>query len=184
MDFTELYALVAGSIFCLLWLVQVISKLLHLMSVTVQLLRRYVIYPHLIRRHTAIGPLTKSRFVLLVVVVGINAFFCAFKVSTTADLEVRIGSVALVNLIPLYLGIHHGFIADLLGLRIQFFRFLHTLAAMICLGQVVAHAIVVRMNSGSSFAEENQLYGWIVSYPLQTEASSDVGVRHLSCLEQ
>lgn len=168
MDLSTLYALVAGSIFVLLWLVQVISKSIRFLSVTVQILRRHIVYPHLIRRYTITGPLTRSRFSLVMVVVGVNAFFCVFRASTTAEIGVRTGDMALVNLIPLYLGIHHSFVADLLGLRLQFYQFLHASAATVCIVQAAVHAIVEgRRSHKLSFVDDKQLYGWIVSYNLR-----------------
>lgn len=165
MEPSTAYALVAGGCFGLLSLVQFVIRLFDLLYTLFQDLKRYIIYPFLIRRHHLIGPLTRARFCLLVIFIIINAFFCAFKVSSLTEVGVRTGDMALINLIPLFFGLHQSFVADLLGLRLQFFRFLHRSAALMCIAQATVHSIAeIRSRWAFSFRGQVQLYGLIVGH--------------------
>lgn len=164
MEYSNTYALVAGGCFGLFLLIQIYFRLFELLRAPIQHLKRYIVYPYLVRRHRMVGPLTRGRFCLVVLFVAVNAFFCAFKASSLAEAGIRIGDIALVNMIPLYFGIHQSFVADLLGLRLYSYRFLHALIALACVLQVMIHSIMeIRVHKSSAFGDENQLYGTIVS---------------------
>ena len=84
MELSIVYALVAGGFFGILSLVQIVQKLFDLLNTPLQVLKRYIIYPYLIRRHHVVGPLTRARCCLIVIFFVVNVFCCALKASSKA----------------------------------------------------------------------------------------------------
>ena len=52
-------------------------------------------------------------------------FYIFFQVSDLADAGKRAGTLLLINMIPLYAGLHLSFVADLLGVSVRIYICFH-----------------------------------------------------------
>ena len=166
MDPSLIYTAVVCSILFLLLAKQVAYWMISILDKPAGFVRQRLIYAYLIHRHRILGPLTRGRFCFIILVISINIFFSTFRAISPERSGIRTGRMALVNLIPLYLGLHNSYIADLLGLDLSFFRFLHFLAAVMCTVSGIVHSVIeVRASQGALLKERTRLYGMIVGCP-------------------
>ncbi len=77
----------------------------------------------------------------------------------------RAGTLSLINLIPLYSGLHLSFLADMLGLSVRTYTKLHG-SIGVTSGALAAFHIGVALagSKHASFNSESRLYGLIVSW--------------------
>ena len=96
-------------------------------------------------------------------------------VSSIATAGVQAGNLSLINLIPLFLGPHLSFLADILGVSLSTFRRIHRSAGLMSLGLVLFHALVI-VTSSTAFTLSNakNLSAVVVS----TQISLDLLVVH------
>lgn len=145
-------------------MVQFITRLVDLLQSPLSLLRRYVVYLYFIRHHRLLGPLSGRRFYIIVIVTIINIFFCAFKVTSVTEARVRTGKMAAINLIPLFFGFHTAFATNILGIRIDLYRFLHVLVSIIYTAHTSIHSVIgIKIAPGSLFKDRVQIYGITVN---------------------
>ena len=150
MDITQGYAVALGGVLATLALASLLptkslSSFSYLPPIARPPLRRavrYLIYPYVLRRHQFLGPWTWADVMVQLVYITGNAFCVGFR-SSFAEAGLRSGSLSLINLIPLYLGPHLGFLADLLGLSLSTFRRVHRSAGLLSSCLVLFHALAV-----------------------------------------
>jgi hypothetical protein len=179
MDITLGYAIALGGVLIVLFLVnQPVKPLKPYFNRAL----RYLMYPHVIRRHRLLGPWTRADIILQLIYLGINAFCLGFWVDITKA-GLRAGTLSLINLIPLFLGQHMSFIADILGISLATFRYLHRSAALMSSGLVIFHilSVITRVAfilrgtkniSGAAVSTSLSFY----SSPLTSQAGISLGV--------
>lgn len=150
MDPTLAYAIALGGVFVALILV----NLLHLQHLTflaylptsarasVHRWWRYSVYPYLVHRRGLLPPFTLVDLLIQLIYIAGNSFSLAYG-STIENAGLRAGTLSLINLVPLYLGPHLGFAADLLGLSLRAFRYIHRSAGLMSSGLALFHSVVV-----------------------------------------
>ena len=163
MDVTQFYAIVAGGIISLLLIIRVVIRAMHFLQPWSTLLLRHVLYPFLLKRHRFVGPWTRAKVFLQLSYLTVNIFCNTFGVSTVKEAGTRAGILSLINLVPVYLGIHLSFLGDLFGISLPAYHFVHgsTGAMSVMLG--LFHVIVnVAGNTSLSYGVSGQLFGLIV----------------------
>jgi len=77
-------------------------------------------------------------------------------------------NLALINMMPLYLGPHLSFLADLFGISLKSFRIVHRSAGVMSFVLMLLHIFVViaRGIGGFSLRVPENLYGVVVSLPI------------------
>ena len=164
MDVTKVYSIIAGGVFGAL----VVLHWLLRMWQNVQTLSiwgfRHFLYPFLLARRRFIGPWTRAGFLLRLLYVFFNAFCGSFGVTSLAQAATRAGTLSLVNMIPLYFGLHLGFIADLLGLSLKDFCSIHGASAVMSAILGILHGVLNSVSGQESRIDRGkQIYGLIVS---------------------
>jgi hypothetical protein len=148
MDITLGYAIAVGGVLIILALFNhlgLLSWLLDLVSWARPFCNqafRYLAYPYLVRRHRFWGPWTLGDLIIQLVYIGSNSFCLGFR-ANIAQAGLRAGTLSVVNLIPLFLGPHLSFLADILGVSLNTFRYMHRSAALMSSGLVLFHALTV-----------------------------------------
>lgn len=72
----------------------------------------------------------------------------------------------MVNMTPLYLGMHHSSIADWLGLSLARFRLLHREMAMMTMLMSLIHSIVMTTSASTfTWTDSTQVHGVAVRRP-------------------
>ena len=145
MEITLGYAIALGGVLIALVLVNLLPPLPYFALFAPPLLHqafRYLTYPYLLRRHRFLGPWTHADVIIQLVYIVSNSFCLGFR-SSIAKAGLRAGSLSLINLIPLFLGPHLGFLADILGVSLSTFRHIHRSAGLMSSGLVLFHALTV-----------------------------------------
>ena len=145
MEITLGYAIGLGSVLITLAFINLLSSFPYSTSFAPHFLRqafRYLTYPYLVRRHRFLGPWTRADVIIQLAYITSNSFCLGFR-SSIAKAGLRAGSLSLINLIPLFLGPHLGFLADILGVSLSTFRHLHRSAGLMSSGLVLFHALIV-----------------------------------------
>jgi hypothetical protein len=111
---------------------------------------RYFTYPYIVRRHRLWGPWTLGDLVIQLVYIGSNSFCLGFR-ANIVKAGLRAGTLSVVNFIPLFLGPHLSFLADILGVSLRTFRHIHRSAALMSSGLVLFH-VLTAIISRTAFA--------------------------------
>lgn len=111
---------------------------------------RYLVYPYLLRRHRFLGPWTTIDALTQAVYIASNFFCIGFRVSDIAQAGARAGSLSLINLFPLFLGLHLGFLTDILRVSLSTVRQIHRYSRLVACTLMAFHMAVI-LSSGTSF---------------------------------
>jgi hypothetical protein len=102
---------------------------------------RHLIYPYLVRRHRFLPPFTLADLLAQLTYIAGNCFCLAYG-SSIENAGLRAGTLSLINLIPLFFSPYLGLAADVLGLSLRAFRYVHRSAALMSSGLALFHAAV------------------------------------------
>jgi hypothetical protein len=150
MEITLAYAIALGGVLLTPSLVNLLPWLLYLTFSTPPFLQqtlRYLKYAYLVPRHQFLGPWTFADILLQVIYIASNSFCVGFRVSDIAKAGVRAGNLSLINMIPLFLGPHLGFLADILGITLSAFRLMHRSAGVMSCSLVLFHVLAMLVSS-------------------------------------
>ena len=164
MNVPQVYAIAAGGVFVLLLIFKsgsAVQQGCHALAVFVA---KHLTYPFLIRRRRLLGPSSRADVLLQVVYLTINIFCLTFRVSSVKEAGARAGTLAMINMAPLFFGFHLSFLADILGISLSNFRRIHRMMGWMSLLLGLVHALVV-VHGDPSFLRDmpKNLYAVIVS---------------------
>lgn len=164
MDVSQIYAIVAGSLFAVLTTVNFCIHLwTSLQTYTVWILG-HIVYPFFLRRHRLVGPWSLRGFILRNVYLLANIFCSVYQTQSIMEAGKRTGILSLINLMPLFFGPHLDFLADFMGVSLHNLRTAHGSAAVMSVVLSAAHAIFsVFGGEWKTLAWSPHLYGLIVS---------------------
>lgn len=168
MDVPAIYAMAAGGIFLVLFLIQARSVLLNWTESFSVLLSRHLTLPVLIHRHRICGPWTRSSVFVHVIYVSANTTLVFFKTHSLTGAGRRAGELALINLIFPLSAIHLGYLADLLGTTWRTCRKIHLVTGWMAVALLSFH-IVAKVQSqefGFPLGETRNLFTMVVRLPL------------------
>lgn len=129
------------------------------------LLLKHLCYPLLFRRKYWFS-VTRAEGVLLIVYVIINSLGLGLGIHSVldlADLAHRAGLLAVVNLIPLFLGGRTNSLGDSLNISLHAYYFAHHWAGRMAIIQGVLHVALVVSLKGIPRTNANTISGAIVS---------------------
>lgn len=165
MDLTQIYSLVIGEVFFVLVLYHTIVIMLHsVQHYTVPFALRHLVYPFILHRYHFVGPWTRCYLVLQLLYWGCTLSCTGVGVKTLTQASARAGSLAVINLVPLFFGGHLGFAADLIGMPLLAYRQVHSSIGMVASVLTIFH-VLVNVSTGPklNFQDDFQLYGFVVS---------------------
>ena len=186
MEITQIYAIVAGGVFLLLMFMKgfpFIQQVLQSLNITIS---RYLTYPWVVRRHRLLGPWSPADILLQLFYVSINVFCVTFRVTSFDKVGDRAGTLSIINMAPLFFGLHLSFLADLLGLSLSNYRRIHRSAGIMSFALVALHIFAaVHHDPAYSLRVSENLYLLIVSH-MATSADTSLtdwqGISSLSFL--
>jgi hypothetical protein len=167
MDITKVYTIIIGGSFGLLLLINGLPLIARLVRYLSPLVSKHLIYRYILHRHRLLGPW--SRAGVLVQLIYIAGNICCFKFWDTTILQagLRAGTLAVINLIPLFAVPHLGTFADLLGVTISTFRQIHRSAGVMAVVLTIFHVLVMVASQPSFPLDLSQnKFAVIVSNPL------------------
>lgn len=170
----QLYAITAGGVFAIIIVTRLISHLLRVLKEhALVFFLKHILYPLCINRHRILGPWSRASFVFQQIYWAVTILCLSYKASDLSDAGMRAGTLSLINLIPLYSGLHLSFLTDMLELSMRTYTKLHGSIGVMSGALVIFHiAVAVASSKHSSFSSGSQLYGLIVSSTSTLKASN------------
>ncbi|KAH8747833.1 hypothetical protein F5882DRAFT_265776, partial [Hyaloscypha sp. PMI_1271] len=112
-------------------------------------------------RYLLFGPWTLAGIIVYTTYIAANVYCLEVWKLPALKVGLRAANLALINIMPLYLGPHLSFLADLLGISLKSFRIVHRSAGIISFVLVLLHILVViaRGIGGFSLSVPENLYG-------------------------
>jgi hypothetical protein len=143
MDISQAYAIVVGGSFCLLLLINGLPLIARLVRYLSPLVSKHLIYRYVLHRHRLLGPWSRAGVLVQLIYVAGNV--CCFKFwdTTISQAGLRAGTLAMINLIPLFAVPHLGTLADLLGVTLSTFRQIHRSAGVMAVVLTIFHVLVM-----------------------------------------
>lgn len=141
MDITLEYAIAAGGILTLFFLANLIRLVWPLCRRVGREVSKHLSYTYLVRRHRYLGPWTAAAVLAQVVYVAGNVFCLSFHAASTAQVGRRAGSMALINMVPLFGGPHLNSLADALGVSLVSARRVHRSTGIMASALVLVHLL-------------------------------------------
>lgn len=141
-DVTKGYAIAAGGILLILLLIQLLPYIGKLATGVWLWISKHFIYPYALDRHRAVGPWSRAAVLIHLTYVTLNVSCLSFRVSSTSKAGLRAGTLSLINLVPLFIGLHHSFIADILGISLSSLRHVHRSASWMASSLALFHLLV------------------------------------------
>lgn len=165
MDTSTVYLCVLGGIFATLLLSRVQGIIGQTIGRLETLLNKHLIYPLVLSRWRGKGVCSRIALARKMMYVAVNLFFLLFKHITMVSIGQKAGILAVSNMVPLYLGTHHGAMADYLGLSLSTFRTLHVEMALMAVSMAAIHTIIA-FSKGPTFTwqKREHLHGVIVRH--------------------
>ncbi|KAH8800706.1 hypothetical protein F5884DRAFT_534680 [Xylogone sp. PMI_703] len=105
-------------------------------------IKNYLVYPRILPRYRFFGPWTYVQVAVQLLYFSIN-LFCAWYVEAgTSSEAAQAGHLSLMNMVPVYLGLHMGFASDLLGISISKYYTLHASAGCMTILLSLLHVLI------------------------------------------
>ena len=139
MELTQVYAVGVASLvalFCLLRAVFALARQIKRLLYTITLC--YVYYPVLLRGRAGSTSLTRFHGIIITIYVVINIVCAAIGVSNLTQISTRLGTLALINVMPLMLGRTNAFV-DILRLNLSTYGIIHRWVGRVALIQGLVH---------------------------------------------
>ena len=175
MEATQIYAIAAGSVFIILTIINALLSIMQKLHACNMIILKHFFYPFFIRRHRFIGPWTRVDALWRVLYLTINILFVVFPLLPMTKTAKRAGHISLINMIPLFLGPHLSFLADILGLQLHSYQLLHGVSAAMTFTLGIVHVILGLLHEPvyRRFTERPQVAGLIVRKYLYVKHDTD-----------
>ena len=164
MVIAQIYAVAAGGVFLILIVINSFPFILHVLRSLATTMSKYFTYPFIVRRHRFLGPWSPADIFVQLLYITVNVFCVTFRVVSFNEVGDRAGTLSIVNIAPLFFGLHLSFLADLLGLSLSHYRRIHRSAGFISFALVALHLFAaVYVDPSFSLRVRGNLYLLIVS---------------------
>ncbi|KAG9231529.1 hypothetical protein BJ875DRAFT_342974, partial [Amylocarpus encephaloides] len=97
-------------------------------------------------RYRLLGPWTRADLIIQLSYITSNCFCLIFRVTDITTAGIRAGHLSLINILPLFLGPHLRFIADVLSVSLSKFRLIHRYARLMSFGLVCLHVLAIAVS--------------------------------------
>ncbi len=164
MEITQIYAIAAGGVILLLVVLNASSLFKHGFESLNILRSKYLTYPLLVQRHRFFGPRSPADIIVQSLYTLLNGFCLFFRVASLKEVGDRAGTLSMINMAPLFFGLHLSFLADLFGLSMSNCRRIHRSAGLMFVTLLILHVfIALRANPTYFLRATKHLYLIIVS---------------------
>lgn len=166
MDWAQIYALVAAGIFFMFILVHLRNYLSQIVN-HVFLLSRHLTYRRLVHRHRFVGPWSPAVIIIQLVYIAANILCVTFPASPVAEIGRRAGTLAAINMVPLFAGPHLAFLENILGTPLGTIHLIHRSAGIMAFSLSIVHVLVIAESKISLPLDVPQnLFAVVVSFSL------------------
>ena len=131
---------------------------------------RHFIYFYIVRHHWFWSLWIRSQLVFNAIYMTLNLFCTLFYVLFSEKALIKTEILAIINMLPLYLGFHFSFVADILGILLQIHCHLHHSVKVISFILAVIHGSIMVKGLGKFIGSDPHLPGLIVSFLLNSDS--------------
>lgn len=139
----HVYAVAAGGIFSVSALIHLFSKIMPLVIYISLRFSKHITYPYLLHRHRNLGPWSRAGVLIQLIYTAGNLFCASFRASTISDAGLRAGSLAVVDMVPLFAGAHLAFFVDRLGISLRAVLLVHRCTGLMAFSLGLFHVLVI-----------------------------------------
>jgi hypothetical protein len=158
-----IYAIAVGSAFAAL-------LLLHISNLSSFILRsrlakqafKHLIWPAITRRTRFTPPISRGDFLVQLLYWGGTSVLNFVQVRSLQEAASRAGSLTILSLIPLVAGSRLSFAADVTGISLRTFRYLHKTFGFMVTAQLISHIALSLGTRKLKLSEVKDRYGIIV----------------------
>ena len=143
MDISLIYAIIIGGSFGLLLLINGLPLIARLVRYLSPLVSKHLVYRYILHRHRLLGPWSRADVLVQLIYIAGNICCFEFWDTTISQVGLRAGTLATINLIPLFAVPHLGTLADLLGVTINTFRQIHRSAGVMAVMLTIFHVLIM-----------------------------------------
>jgi hypothetical protein len=143
MEITLIYAIVMSSSFCLLLLINSLPLIARLARYLSPLVLKHLIYRYILYRHPLLGPWSRADVLVQLIYIAGNICCFEFWDTTISQAGLRAGTLAMINLIPLFAVPHLSTLAGLLGVTLSTFWQIHRSAGVMAVMLTIFHLLVM-----------------------------------------
>ena len=151
MEISTVYAITIGGCFGLLLLINSLPLIARLVRYLSPLMSKYLIYRNVLYRHRFLGPWSRAGVLVQLIYIAGNICCLKFWNTTISQAGLRAGTLAVINLMPVFAGPHLSTLADLLGVSLSMFRQIHRSAGVTAVALAIFHVLVM-VTSQPSFS--------------------------------
>jgi hypothetical protein len=112
---------------------------------------RILSYYHILKRRRYYGSVTFLDAIILILYLFLNGFFMQLGVHVSTQLSMRCGTMALINIIPLFLGGPTSYFANFFGIPIYSYYLAHSWIGGVVVLQGLLHSIPMVVANGGIF---------------------------------
>lgn len=146
MEITQWYAIVVASAASSFLLLNLFAYLALFRGHISLIVSKHLTFPYVLSRHALLGPWSAADVLLQMVYLTVNVFFLSFRVTDMSQAGVRAGTLSLINMAPLFGGLHHDFLADLFGSSLKTCQRVHRSAGFAAFACAALHVIIAAMS--------------------------------------
>jgi hypothetical protein len=162
LDPLEIYAIAFAGTFVLLVCSRMVELVRQLVESSGIIFAKYVKYPYILHRRQWLGPWTRITVLRQFLYISVNIFLVCWQTDKTSAGQ-HAGALALINMVPLYLALHHSYGADQLNVYLSTFRSIHRATSLTTAIMSAIHVLIfIRHNLKVSWSTPINLYGLTV----------------------
>jgi len=143
MDISLVYAIVIDGSFFLLLLINGLPLITHLVKYLSPLMSKHLIYRYILHRHRLLSPWSRADVLVQLIYIAANIYCFEFWNITISQAGLRAGTLAMINLIPLFTVPHLNTLADLLDVTLSTFRQIHRSAGVMAVMLTIFYLLVM-----------------------------------------
>lgn len=151
MEITQIYALAAGGSFLALLIIKGYIFFAQIVQLVLVFLSKYFTYSFVLRRHRVLGPWSRADILLQFLYIILNIFCITFRITSLKEAQDRAGTLFIINMMPLFFGLHLSFLADLLGLSLSNYRRVHRSVGIMSFALVMFYTFIAAQANFSHF---------------------------------
>ena len=159
------YAIIVRGVFSFLILTNISRKLWRAIQNQKIRVLRHLIYVSYGYQSTFFSRTMDSHpFFVRTIYLDVNLFFTIFRAKSVFETGIRAGALTLINMVPLFLGLHLSFIADLCGMLLKTYRFIHAAGVSMLFLLALYHVVLGLIHQSKKLLSQSAyIYGIIVS---------------------
>lgn len=138
-----MYAIVLGGTFCILLVISGLPLIARCVRYLSPFVRTHLVYRNVLDRHRLLGPWSRAGVIIQLIYVIGNVSCLKFWNTTVSQTGLDAGTLAIINMVPLFAIPHLSTVADLLGVSLSTARQIHRSAGVISVALVILHILVM-----------------------------------------